>query len=465
MTLIINSVFGSPSSAVHDCAGPALAQRVGARPPICEARHPPTWMRLSENLPLLATTQSMKFEFKRKCLVLLVCGVLFAPAAAAQSSEDPVETARIQFGPLGLTPTVALTNLGVDTNVFYTVDDPKKDFTLTLSPGLDSWFRAGRTRLHTRARVDFVYFHTYSSERSIDGALDLRYEARLNRLVPYVEASGRSGRQRLGYEIDLRSRRSDRTLRVGLDARIAGKTTIGVFGKRARVEYDSDAQFFGTYLSEVLNREAESVGVSYKQALTPLTTVVVEASDIRERFTHSSTRNSDSARVDVGFDLASSALISGTGRIGYRKLDGVGGAVPEYRGVVAVVDAGYVLLAATRFTVRFDRDIEYSYEADYPYYLRTGVSATITRHLSETWDIQGTAGRQHLGYRLQTDRLSPSAILDRADRVDTVGGGVGYHFGRNVRFGINLDHYTRRSPLTLRHYEGFRFGTSVTYGQ
>ena len=46
---------------------------------------------------------------------------------------------RLRLGPLFLNPTVALTNAGVDDNVFNEADSavPQSDFTLTLTPATD----------------------------------------------------------------------------------------------------------------------------------------------------------------------------------------------------------------------------------------------------------------------------------------------------------------------------------------
>ena len=48
---------------------------------------------------------------------------------------------------------------------------PKQDFTLTASPGIDLWLRAGRGLLTAEARLDIVYFAKYSTETSASRSL------------------------------------------------------------------------------------------------------------------------------------------------------------------------------------------------------------------------------------------------------------------------------------------------------
>src|SRR5205823_700372 len=104
----------------------------------------------------------------------------------------------------------------------------------------------------------------------------------------------------------------------------------------------------------------------------------------------------------------------------------------------------------------------YSYDINQPYYLLSGVNATITQQVFGPLDVVVRTGRDRLAYRTRAGALVPAP--DRTDRVTTSGGGVGFHFGEAVRFGIDVDHQRRRSPVPSHQYDGLRFGTSVTYG-
>ena len=405
----------------------------------------------------------MTYQLLRKCVLLLACLCTFAPGARAQSAdEDPVETARVQIGPLGLTPTISLSNLGIDSNVFNTFEDPKKDFTFSVSPQVDLFFRAGPSRLAVNSRADLVYFREYASERSLDGDVDGRWEIRWNRLTPWVAAGYSSGRQRVGYEIDARSRREIKDYAAGIETRVAAKTRIAVSAQRTSYFYDADALFFGTSLREVLNHETEALGVQYRQSFTPLTTFVVHGEMMRDTFEFSPVRDSESVRVQVGFDLDERALIFGRGRVGYRRFESVGGGLPNYSGIVASYGVGTRIKGRTRLEVAGERDVNYSYELAYPYYVLSGATFTATPRLTDKWDIQGRAGQQWLAYRAAEGTTSAT---DRTDTYRLFGGGIGFHVGREIRIGFNIDRQQRMSPLQSRDYDGYRYGTSITYGR
>lgn len=385
-----------------------------------------------------------------------------ADSVSAQTLDDPIERARLQLGPLGLTPSIALTSFGVDSNVFNEFEDPKSDFRFTVSPQLDAWLRAGRARLFVAARSDLWYFNHYSSERSADTAVNTRFEVRGARVTPWVTGSFMSGRQRLGYEIDLRYRGVTRQFGGGVDVRAGGRTLLGV--SIGRVNYDHEpADFLGSNLREVLDRRMDSVGLQVRYALTPLTTFVVSGERARDRFEFMPERNANSSRIDAGFDLSPFALIGGRGRIGYRRLTGTTGALPAYSGVVASVAVSSTVRSRTHVEVATQRDVTYSWELLYPYYVLTGGAVTVTPQLTPRWDVRGRVGIYHLAYRATAG--VPGLQQDRVDRFQMFGAGVGYRLSRDVRVGIDVDRERRTSPVRRRAYEGFRTGISVTYGR
>jgi hypothetical protein len=382
-----------------------------------------------------------------------------APMARAQST-DPVDSARIQFGPFGLTPSIALTDLGIDTNVFNQVDDPKRDFTFTVAPQLNTWFRAGRSRTEVVTRTDFVYFHEYTSERSADIAVNGKFSVNGNRVTPWFTGGYRTGRQRVGYEVDARARRETRETGAGLDLRLGAKTSVVLSARRVDYDFETGEMFLGSSLEETLERRTEAAAVEYRQAITVLTTLAMSVEAARDRFDLSPARDTDSAKAEIGFDLAEHALIAGRGRIGYRIFENRSGLFREYRGLVTSVGVGTTIKGRTRVDVAAERDVNYSFEVDAPYYVLTGGTLTVTPRLTERWDVVGRAGLQRLAYR-----SALNSTAGRIDNVELIGIGAGYRLASGVRFGVNFDRQRRTSPAELRTLHGYSLGTSVTYGR
>src|SRR3989442_5452601 len=92
--------------------------------------------------------------------------MLTVSSAAAQSGSDPASEAPMRLGPLALTPSVSLTNFGIDSNVFNEVDNPKRDFTATLSPTTEARFLLRRGKAIYHVGDGFVLFSLLAHQRS-----------------------------------------------------------------------------------------------------------------------------------------------------------------------------------------------------------------------------------------------------------------------------------------------------------
>ena len=86
--------------------------------------------------------------------------------------------------------------------------------------------------------------------------------------------------------------------------------------------------------------------------------------------------------------------------------------MPDFSGVVAAVDVGYVMREVTRIGV-VDRNLDYSFQADKPYYVATAVMFDVKQALGFSWDVVGRVGRARLAYQ---GFIGDDAELQRAQR-------------------------------------------------
>jgi hypothetical protein len=385
--------------------------------------------------------------------------VALASPARGQDVPTPEESARFHFGPIRFTPVLNITHLGVDSNVFNEADNPKSDNTAVFGPLADYWIKLGRGRLIGQTKMDYFYFREYDTQRSFGTTNRLRLEVPLARLVPFAAGEYTNTRQRTGYEIDARARRTLAGGRAGVDFLLGARTRLRAVAGTEQHRFSSDDTFLGETLGRRLDRDATTFGLSVHRSVTPLTTWIVEGEQQHDRFTLSPERDADALKVVTGFEFKPFALVSGKAVIGYRQFNTTSTVVPNYTGPVASADLGYVF-RATRLTARVARDVTYSFEALEPYYLLTDLGFTVTQRLNRRWDVVGRAARQALDYKAVGVLTAP----DRTDRARQVGGGVGYHVGEIMRLGLDTEFASRRSPITNRSYDGWRSGLSITYG-
>ena len=390
------------------------------------------------------------------CLFLLAAG---RPAAAQSQASDPWEQGRFRVGPVAFTPSFVLKNLGWDSNVFNEAEDPKGDFTATGGGLVNWWLRAGDLRLAGSDGLDGIYYANFASERGWNHKHDLRVEYRFNRVQPYATGSYASIKDRTGYEIDVRTRHTETGFGAGFGIRLAGKTYADLAARKTTTVYD-DVVYEGQSLAQNLNRDDSFGSASLRHVLTPLTTLTLLGEYRQERYDEANLRDNDSFRILPGVQFDPFALLKGSARVGYRQFRPLSPELPDFDGVVAEVDLSYVLLGRTRFGVGVYRDIEASYESAQPFYVRTGVTASIRQGVGGGWDVEVRGASQRLTYLAAT--TLDEDLPERVDRVTSYGVGVGYKLGQGTRVGMYVDYSERRSEYR-NAYEGLRYGISAAY--
>ena len=396
----------------------------------------------------------------------LGCALLVsAPLGAlAQVREaDPSEFAAMRLGPVALTPTFALRDVGVDTNVF-NESEGQRDFTATFVPGVDAWVRVGGVHFSSETELEWLYFQDTASQRSFSidqvGAIELPFAY----FTPYVSGGYSNLRRRPNFEIDQRVRYITTSAAYGVKFYLGPRTRLDIERRQSRIDY-SDEAFGDPALAESLNRDNTGTELAVRYALTALTTFVTSVTVEEDRFLLSSLRDSDSVSVLAGFEFRPFALISGGASVGFRKFETVEEAVADFDGLVATVDVKWVIRDMTRFIVTVERDTEYSFELDEPFYVQTGWSVDARQMVSYNWDIEGSLGQTRLAYqRVQDGPESGALQAGRVDRVSMYGAGIGRRFGTELRMGFEVNHARRQSDAPGRSYDGFRIGGTVTYG-
>jgi hypothetical protein len=382
-------------------------------------------------------------------------------AQGAGATQDPAQ-ASMRLGPVGLTPRLAIDDLGVDSNVFYSPDHPTHDFVAVIAPSVDASMRIGRSIVSGTTTLQYAYFQKTASQRSINLNQTARVDVPFTRIAPYVEGAYLHSRQRPNLEINERVQQLEERGGLGTTVRLGAFTSVDVGADVDRLDYSTGA-FGDELLANALNRDARSAHVELHRDLTALTALIVRADVRRDRFEFETIRNTDSLAVVGGLNFQPSALLSGTAHVGFKATEAQSPLVPDFRGFVSDVNVSYVLREMTRFSVKVGRDVDYSFENDWPYFLVTSVGLEIKQAVGLRWDVVARGGHNRLSYRTLRN-AGPDVDAHRVDIVDLVGAGVGRHLGDDVRVGVDLNYQRRRSPVPLRAYEGYRLGGSVTYG-
>jgi hypothetical protein len=403
---------------------------------------------------------------KRARLVVVflcvVCGVASSARAQGDGGPDP-KNVRMRLGPVMLDPKFELKNMGVDTNVFNEPEDqnPKSDFTFTVTPTLDTWVHLGHSWLKFSLAEDLVWYQKYSDQRGANENYSIDWKMVLSRVSFTFSPKYQSLYDRPGYEIDARIHHTDWGGTGGVEVRAFPKTSIGFTGAYENITYDPSVTYDGSILHNELDRTQTSGAVVVGYQLTPLTKINGSFGQSRDRFPYSPLRDSDSTQINGNVTFDPHALLKGAATLGFRDFRPVDPSLAPFAGFTAKGDLSYTLLGQTRFQVGFGRDIQYSYDINQPYYLQTSIDGSIAQQIFGPFDAVARAGTAKLAYQDRTGAVV--AVSNRVDYNNTYGGGLGYHFSSGLRMGFNVDYYHRITDVTQKRYSGLKYGTSATY--
>ena len=400
---------------------------------------------------------------RRPLLAVLLTAAAVLPAAAQIAPPADPDTPLIQAGPVGISPTLLLRDVGRDENVFNDRVDPKGDFTFSLLPRAELLFKPRALRLSYVASTEYVYYRKYESERSTNLSSAVRADLSLGWFHPFVLASGTSTRQRLNQEVDVRARHHERVYEGGFGIRAGTRLTLGASARTTRLRFD-EALFRGENLTASFDSDRDAIDGSVGLQLTPFTSFTLVASREQQRFNIARERDSDSLRITPTFSFSPEAVLNGSIAIGYRKFSPRSSTIPGYAGFVATATIGTTLWNRHHLDMMFTRDVRYSYERDTPYYLATGGNVTMISQLGGPFDLRLTGAWQSLDYR----GIRGGAIGEHpgTDTFTSYGGGLGYRIRDQLRLGFNTEWSGRDSQLSLdREYRNRRIFASVTWGK
>lgn len=391
-------------------------------------------------------------------VMLALCCCATAVRAAAAQTSDP-ERAPLTLGPAALWPTLVLRGIGIDDNVFNEAENPKRDFTFTAVPHLETVLRPPRTHLSFRTGAEFVYFRDYADERHINRTVGARVEFDLTRFHPFAAATATRFRERPSAEIDLRARNRTRSYTAGVRLPFGPVVSATVAARRQTSRYDPGQEFRGSDLDLELNSETRGIDGTLAFQVTPITAVSVIVSRDEDRFELSRLRDSDSLRVSPTVTFTPLGAFSGSAFVGWRRFDAADPAIADYSGLVAGGTVGVHIVDRYHVEASFSRDVRYSYERATPTYLWLSGRGALRMDLFGGVDVRLGGGRDVIDYRA---RLDADGLVPR-DTVVSYGGGVGYSIGQRLRLAVDGERSTRRSALPLRGYTGNRVFGSLTW--
>lgn len=394
------------------------------------------------------------------CVAALL--TLSAIPTSAQSSLILPETRVFRAGPMSVYPTIAMRDVGIDSNVYNDSTGPKGDFTYTLAPRMYLVVPIANSRLVGTGFGNLVYFQTYKDQQSIGGLFQARYEVIGPGFRPFATAGLADRRERRGLEIDARARQRQTTVTLGAEMDVTTRTALTGWVGRVGTAWDHNAEYLGVSLSQQLDYRSDLVAGGARFRATPLTTIGMTAEMRRDRFDRSPVRDADRLFVGPTIDFDAGASVVGHARVGYQRFDALDTIVADYRGVAASTELRFTFRDLTEAKLEAQHDVDYSYDPLEPYYMEAGGALTVSQRVIGALQVIGVGERHSLRHQ----RLAGTSFDGREEITRTAGGGVALQVRKQMRFEVIYQRTERRSSAPgWREYQRRRLVASFFYGQ
>jgi hypothetical protein len=404
------------------------------------------------------------------CAATALAQEIETPPPAAPTGQPEGRPGLWRLGPVYLTPTFHVGNVGVDTNVLFQSEDRRRDFSVSGGPGLDLVIPATRSfRVLASSTLDYLYFANNVDQRRLSGAAQggLRFDT--GAFLAGGQYLYNRTFDRPDPQVDDRVDQTQQQARAELGL-WGGARRFGVSSAASKTRYDIDAGqiYLGSDLRAALARDESLVQLAFRYGLTPKTSLLLNGDYEWDRFLLSPIRDADSNRAMVGFEVLSDTRLSG------RALGGVRSFRPKRSDASRLMAVGDVTLTysvspKTRFEGRYRRDFDYSA------FITSGTTPTVTTEAIGLGFTKVLVARLDLRVVGSLNKLisdgevllvlpdqGPVVTL-RKDHYWQGGADLGYTFGERLRVGVAATYADRNSTVSYFGVQGLVMGATITY--
>lgn len=398
------------------------------------------------------------------CIATIVLLFPLARPTSAQATRPDGGELESRTRVLSVTPGIRIIDVGLDTNVFNEAGRRDPDYTATVVPRLDVEIETSRFDLRVSGTTGLVYYQKYASERAVNPRAELELERRFGpHLAFYGEGAYGYSKERSGFEVDARIRRLARNGLAG--SRITGRRMrFDVRASRAQIEHEHEpAPFAGADPAFSLDRTTTAASAELGFRVTRYTWVVFGGDSGSDRFPRSPKRDANSTRAFAGIQLKPRAAIAGDVRVGYRRAEMLDNTSPDFSGMTARGGISFTWRDMLALSAGAERDLDYSFQADRPYFVYDLYEAAIRQAVGRRFDVGGSVSHTTLTHRF-FDPAPVTASAEARTRAQIRGATVslGLRLTRRSRVGIYVARWER---LGERPYQTTRTGVQVTLGR
>lgn len=400
--------------------------------------------------------------------LVVVMTLSFPSHAVAQTPDMPLPPpppkgpiGQMRFGRLTVTPSFGVGNIGLDTNVYNSQGERKKDLIVSMGPQLQMVYKSDRMTLDGIGFAPYSFYKTFKDQRGFSRGVIFRGEVRIGpRLSVFSNDQFAFLKDRPSVEIDTRTSRIGSDLSGGVRFAVTRKLGLVIRDDERRLAYGSSESFRGVKL-ETLNelRREISLGLSFK--LTPYTTLGVGTSVSRVRFANAGDRDSTSRGYSIGASFDPRALLGGNITFGWGTLKSHAGVVTPYAGLLSSGRLMYKLTNSTGISFAMNRSLQPSFDPGTPYYVNAMYDISLQQRLGRLFDV-GVGDTYYSNDYSHFVTTADGRSVRRPETVNSAGVGFGFLTPRWGRYSVYVSQWQWHSNDPRNDYKGIRVGFLIT---
>ena len=401
-------------------------------------------------------------------LPLAALAMLLCTAGWSAAGQQPLTVESSSPARFAMSPQIAVTDLGFDTNILTTDYGQQRDVGAKLAAQVTPRLDAGPLTAAGKASVRWGYFRDHAYERSVDTDNNLAIDLRTGRLTTHVAGLFVRSRDPFDPQVYARTLRTETGFEAGAAWRVTGKTSADVTAHRSTVAFDFDQVLLSGLTHDAFTRDVDDVSVSVRDQITVLTAITATGGARRERVAGGISGTSDSVHALAGFEFQPGALFDGRIAAGYRQFDAAGG-IRRNGDAIGSVDLGMVIADWIRVAVQADRDVRRSFSRFEPYVRSMQFGGSLTKAVNRAWAVKASVSRVRLVYEQALLPFEPDAVLglERGtlllDHMRRYGLETTCHVGTGTDFAVSADYYQFESHLAGVPYDRIRAVAAVTH--
>lgn len=354
--------------------------------------------------------------------------------------ERIIRDAWIKKFSLYISPTLALTNLGYNSNIYSYQDIEEPDWTADV--GINLGVAAILKDRFILIINEYPYYSFYlknKNEEAFNNKFQFAVYTHLGRFNLGYRLNQNNTRERPNSEFGARTRHKDRNQAVSIDYGRHDRFYISLYAAQNQREY-TDEQYLRDYDLSRLDREETLLGVSLNKRIFSRTRMSLSFEYYDYRFLHTSEQDGTGGKLSLGIDFPEISSVTGSMRFGWNSFLPKNPQYIDYLKPFGSGSLGIRLFRRFKFHFNYLVDNFFSFWSANQYFDERSAAAGVEFYFS---------GRIKIGYDYRAGNLIFKSLVDgsksRTDDFYSSSVSIGVRIFRKMGIALTYSIYRMNS--------------------